>query len=845
MNLQAYLRWEKLPLSLLSHEQQTQFRNQAHTCLYTSGTVIWCTDSPGDHFLIISGNVRLKEGKSTLAILTAGDWFGDLIELSGQFKAVASSEDVVVVRWDAALWSRVSSEEINQFWKQKRLRYQPQDADFSQPVSGYPFVFSLNTAAACLTMAAQYLQNPISLESVQRQLRSESSNDVIEAGEKLGLQLRQLQITWSDLRQLSFPALLRWQQQDWILVYDVRGNRLIIANPTNLNQTCESIPQSMVEENWNGQIWQIEQTQKQDKFNLSWFVPAVWQHRRLLREVLLISFALQLLGLATPIITQFIIDRAIVYGNLSTLDVMAIALFGVAILEAVFGILRLFIFTHTANRLDLSLSAQLFRHLMRLPLTYFESRRVGDTVARTQELENIRQFLTGTALTVLLDSLFSVVYLALMFSYSVTLTGVALAVIPLFAALTLIATPILRHWLNETFNRSADSQSFLVETVTGIHAVKAHAAERKSRKRWEGLFARYIRTSFKASTTSNIGSNIGDFLTNFSYLIILWVGARLVIDQKLTIGALVAFQMLAARVSDPLLRLVQLWQDFQQVLLSVDRLGDILNIAPEAEPGSGMVLPPLNGKVSFEQVVFRYQPDQEPVLKGISFTVQPGMFVGIVGRSGSGKSTLSKLLQRLYQPESGSILIDDFDIKTADIGSLRQQISVVLQEDFLFNGSISENITLGDPEIVAEQVMTAARLAVAHDFIKELPKEYETNIGERGISLSGGQRQRIALARLFLSQAPILILDEATSNLDSETEQKVLQNLQKVSSDGGINVKGDRTVFMIAHRFAPLKRADLILVLEKGVIVEQGNHEELLQQRGIYWVLYQRQLAAT
>lgn len=303
--------------------------------------------------------------------------------------------------------------------------------------------------------------------------------------------------------------------------------------------------------------------------------------------------------------------------------------------------------------------------------------------------------------------------------------------------------------------------------------------------------------------------------------------------------------MLTARVTDPLLRLVQLWQDFQQVLLSVDRLGDILNIAPEAEPGSGMVLPPLHGKVSFEQVVFRYQPDQEPVLKGISFTVQPGMFVGIVGRSGSGKSTLSKLLQRLYQSESGSILIDDFDIKTADIGSLRQQISVVLQEDFLFNSSISENITLGAPEIAAEQVMTAARLAVAHDFMKVLPKGYETNIGERGIALSGGQRQRIALARLFLSQAPILILDEATSNLDSETEQKVLQNLRKASGNGGVNGKGARTVFMIAHRFAPLKRADLILVLEKGVIVEQGNHEELLQQKGIYSALYQRQLAAT
>ncbi|OUL18321.1 type I secretion system permease/ATPase [Nostoc sp. RF31YmG] len=839
MNLQVNLKWESLPLCLLTPEQQIYLRNQAEIRQYKIGEVIWSTDKPGKQFLLISGNVRLREdGKAkSLATLTAGDWFGDLLELSGEFKAVASSKDVEVVCWNTGLWQELSSVEINRFWIALRSRYQPQDSNLPQPISGYPFILSPKTAAACLTMAAHYLQNPIQLELVQRQLRGEHPNDVMEAGEKLGLQLRQLQVTSKDLRQLSFPALLRWQNQDWIVVYGVRGNRVIIANPTNLSQTCESIPQALLAEHWNGQLWLVEQIQNQDKFNLTWFLPAIWQHRKLLAEVLLISFALQLLGLATPIITQFIIDRVMVYQNHSALHVMAIALFGVAILEAILGILRLFIFSHTANRLDLSLSAQLFRQLMRLPLNYFESRRVGDTVARAQELENIRQFLTGTALTVILDSIFSVVYLALMFSYSFTLTWVALAVIPLFALLTLVATPILRHWLNETFNRGADSQSFLVETVTGIHAVKAHAAERTSRRRWEGLFARYIRTSFKAATTSNIGSNIGDFLTNFSYLIILWFGAGLVMEQKLTIGALVAFQMLASRVTDPLLRLVQLWQEFQQVLLSVDRLGDILNVAPEAEPGSGLVLPPLRGQVSFEQVLFRYQPDQkEAVLKGINFTVQPGMFVGIVGRSGSGKSTLSKLLQRLYQPESGSIIIDDFDIKTADIGSLRQQISVVLQEDFLFNGSISENITLGNPDIATEQVITAARLAVAHDFICELPQGYETNIGERGIALSGGQRQRIALARLFLSQAPILILDEATSGLDSETEQKVLHNLQEVS--------GDRTVFMIAHRFAPLKQADLILVLEKGVIVEKGNHEELVQKRGVYWALYQRQLAS-
>lgn len=500
------------------------------------------------------------------------------------------------------------------------------------------------------------------------------------------------------------------------------------------------------------------------------------------------------------------------------------------------GILRMFIFTHTTNRLDMGLSAQLFRHLLRLPLSYFEARRVGDTVARVQELEEIRQFLTSTALTVVLDSIFSVVYLVMMGYYSLMLTGVALAVIPLFAILTLVATPILRIWLNETFNRSADSQSFLVETVTGIHSIKAHAAEKASRDRWEGLYARFVRTGFKATTTANISNHIGDFLTSFSALLILWVGAQLVIKQELTIGQLVAFQMLSGRVTGPLLRLIQLWQNLQEVLLAVDRIGDILNVAPEAEPGTGLVLPPLRGQVTFDQVIFRYNNEQEPILKGISFDVEPGRFVGIVGRSGSGKSTLSKLIQRLYQSESGRILIDGFDIKSADLASLRPQIAVVLQEDFLFNGSILENITLGNPDVTAEQVVEAARLAVAHDFICDLPHGYETNVGERGTALSGGQRQRITLARLFLSDAPILILDEATSSLDAETEQQVLENLKRVSRG--------RTMFLIAHRFAPLKRADLILTMERGVIVERGTHDQLIGQKGLYWSLYQRQQAS-
>jgi ATP-binding cassette, subfamily B, bacterial len=851
------LPWGIPPLSFLSPEQQVQFKQAAKLRRFGLGEMLWATDNPGSQMLVIAGKVRLvpEEGASTL--IKPGEWLGDLIHLPGYWKARSADKDVQVAVWSTELWQSIASPELDRYWALQAGRYLPQLATAPEPISGFPFVPSVNTAAACLTMAANHLQNSTQIDWVQRQLRGQRPADVVEACDKLGLQLRRVEVGWPDLRQLSFPALMQWRGDTlalpgstngashgttaempfgWVLVYGIKGDRLIVANPLNPAHTCETIPRALIEPHWDGQLWLIELVQKQERFSLAWFLPAVMKYRKLLMEVLLASFTLQLLGLATPVITQVVIDKVMVQGSIPTLDVMGIALLGVAFFEAFLGILRLFIFTHTARRLDLSLSAQLFRHLMRLPLSYFEARRVGDTVARVQELENIRQFLTGTALTVVLDSIFAAVYLTIMFYYSATLTWAALSVIPLFVLLTFISTPILRNWLNETFNRSADSQSFLVETVTGIHAVKAHAAEQVSRDRWEGLFARFIRTSFKASTTQNISSNIADFLTNLSYLVILWFGAGLVISQKITIGQLVAFQMLSGRMTGPLLRLIQLWQTLQQVLLSVDRIGDILNTPPEAEAGTGLVLPPLKGKVAFDQVFFRYQPHLEPVLRGISFNVEPGMLVGVVGRSGSGKSTLSKLLQRLYTTESGRILIDGFDIKSADLVSLRQQVGVVLQEDFIFNGTILDNISLNDPEITAEQVVEAARLAVAHDFISDLPNGYETNAGERGTALSGGQRQRLALARLFLSKAPILILDEATSALDSETEQQVLQNLQK-STQG-------RTVFLIAHRFAALKRADLIVVLEKGIVVEKGTHDELLRNRGLYWSLYQRQQAS-
>ncbi len=698
------LPWDEPPLSLLEDEQQLWFRQRAQVSRHQTGEVLWSNRAPGSQLLVISGKVRLVQepGKSALEpgksmLLKPGDWIGDALKLVGHWKARAASKEVVVVFWQSDLWQEATTVALEDFWADERWRYQPFDPKFAHPASGYPYEFSLNTAAACLTMVTQQLQTPVPLKQVQQQVRGQAALDLVAAGEQLGLHLHHIQTDGPNLERLTFPAMLHWQQDHWVVVYEANGDRLVIADPMNRNKRCESLPLELVESSWDGQLWLVEPLPKAETFNLGWFLPAIWQHKRLLIEVLAASLILQLLGLATPIITQVVIDKVIVHESLSTLHVMAIALLGVSIFEAVLGILRLFIFTHTARRVDLTLSSQLFRHLLQLPLAYFEARRVGDTVARVQELENIRQFLTGTALTVVLDTAFIVVYLTMMLFYSPKLTLISLSVLPVLIVLILIVTPILRNWLNESFNRHADSQSFLVETVSGIHAVKAHTAQLATRERWEGLFARYVKTSFRASTISNVDGHIGEFLTHLSELLILWFGAMLVIEHKLTVGQLVAFQMLSGRAISPLLRLAQLWQDFQQVLLSVSRIGDILNTDPEETADTGLVLPPLRGQITFEQLFFRYQPHLEPVLKGISVNVQPGMFIGIVGRSGSGKSTLSKLIQRLYQPDSGRVLMDGFDIKGVNLNSLRQQISVVLQDDFLFNGSVADNITFNNP----------------------------------------------------------------------------------------------------------------------------------------------------
>ena len=569
------------------------------------------------------------------------------------------------------------------------------------------------------------------------------------------------------------------------------------------------------------------------KFDFTWFIPAIVKYRVLLSEVLFVSLVLQGFALVTPLFFQVVMDKVLVHRGFTTLDVIAIGLVVVVVFEIGLSALRSYVFSHTTSRIDVELGARLFRHLLGLPLAYFQARRVGDSVARVRELENIRAFLTGNAITLVLDMLFSVVFIAVMAWYSGWLTLIVVISLPCYMVVSLAFTPTLRARLHEKFNRGAENQAFLVETISGIDTVKALAVEPHWTRKWEQQLAAYVSSSFRTTLIGTIASSGASLIGKLVTVATLYVGARLVIDNQLSVGQLIAFNMLAGQVAQPVMRLAQLWTDFQQTGISVQRLGDILNTRTEVASVKS-ALPPVSGRITLDDVVFRYRPDGPEVLKGVSIDIAPGEVIGIVGRSGSGKSTLTKLVQRLYVPERGRVLVDGLDLGLADATSLRRQIGVVLQENVLFNRSIRDNIALADPGAPIETIIQAAKLAGAHDFILELPEAYDTLVGEHGSTLSGGQRQRIAIARALMTQPRILIFDEATSALDYESE-RIIQNNMKAICQG-------RTVIIIAHRLSAVRDASRIIVMDRGQIVETGNHAELLRhEAGHYSRLHRLQ----
>jgi subfamily B ATP-binding cassette protein HlyB/CyaB len=661
-------------------------------------------------------------------------------------------------------------------------------------------------------------------------------SEMLRCARELGLKARAVTTRWERLARTPVPAIAALKDGRFLILGRVAENKVLVQSPAAPRPSLMS--RDEFEAAWDGRlVLMARRAGLADigrRFDVTWFFGAIHKYRYLLGEVLIASFFLQLFALVSPLFFQVVIDKVLVHRTLSTLDVLVIGLIAIGVFEAILGGLRTYLFAHSTNRIDVELGARLFRHLMALPLAYFEARRTGDSVARVRELENIRQFLTSSALTLVIDLLFTFVFLAVMFYYAPLLTWIVLGAFPFYIAISAGATPFFRRRLDEKFRRGAENQAFLVESVAGVETLKAMAVEPQMQRRWEEQLAGYVSSSFRVIALGNTANQAVQLISKLVTALTLYFGALLVIDGSLTVGELVAFNMLAGRVTMPVLRLAQMWQDFHQARISVARLGDILNTAPEPSFNPARAaLPAIRGEVSFEHATFRYRIDTAEVLHDVTFTVPPGQIIGIVGASGSGKSTLAKLIQRLYIPESGRVMVDGVDLAQVDIAWLRRQIGVVLQENVLFNRSVRDNIALADPAMPIERVIAVAQLAGAHEFILEMPEAYDTIIGERGSSLSGGQRQRIAIARALVMDPRILIFDEATSALDYASERVIQANMQQIAHG--------RTVFIIAHRLSTVRHTHRILTIERGRIVEDGTHDELVRTGGRYAVLHRLQ----
>ena len=698
-----------------------------------------------------------------------------------------------------------------------------------------------DSGLTCLVMLLRFLgvaAEPAQLRhSLGKGNVSISAEDMLVLAKRVGVKARISPSSRRRLPDAPLPAIAQAKDGAFFLIAQCKEDTVLIQRPDAEQPATLTLDE--LDALWTGDLVLMTTRAKlsgdERKFDVTWFIPALVKYRGLLGEVLIASFFLQIFALVTPLFFQVVIDKVLVHHGLTTLDVMVFALLVVAIFEVAIGGLRTYIFAHTTNRVDVELGSQLFRHLLALPLSYFQNRRVGDSVARVRELENIREFLTSSSVTLFIDLFFVFVFFAVMWLYSVKLTLLVMASLPLYVLVSFLITPSLRARLDEKFKRGAENQAFLVESVTGIETLKASAVEPQMQQRWEKQLAGYVTTSFSANMLGNIGGQVVQLINKLTTALTLYLGAKLVITGDLTVGQLVAFNMLAGRVSMPVLRLSQLWQDFQQTRISVQRLGDILNAPREPDFNPNRTnLPQVKGRVTFESVTFRYRADGPEVLRRLSLDVPPGQVLGVVGPSGSGKSTLTKLVQRLYTPESGRVLVDGVDLALVDPAWLRRQVGVVLQENILFNRSVRENIALVDPTLDMNRVMAAATLAGAHEFILKLPEGYDTIVDERGGNLSGGQRQRIAIARALISNPRILIFDEATSALDAESEAIVQANLRTI-------VRG-RTVIIIAHRLSAVRAADRIITVDGGEIVEEGSHEELLASDGRYSQLYRQQM---
>lgn len=701
----------------------------------------------------------------------------------------------------------------------------------------------LDTGLASLVAIAKYYNIPAEYRQLERAyVLEEGAVDIttlVRAARDMKLKARAYEgLTEADFSKLVFPILIRMKDNSCLVITTIREGKMYIVDPRFSQQPVQA-DKAKVLAQWTGEAIlftrRFELEKEAGKFGFRWFMPVISKYSTYLRNVLVLSLLLQLLGLAGPFFTQNIIDKVLVHRAAGALDILVLGMLLCTIFQNWMQALRSYLFTNITSKMDVVLSSHLFQNITSLPIKYFSKWQVGDVVSRVGELENLRSFLTGSSLTIVLDIIFAVVYLTVMFLYSKILSLVVMLILPFFILLNLVIAPIFKRMINERFLIGSENRSFLIETITGIRTVKSSSVENNFISRYEEMLARYVKSVFNVINLANIAQSIGMFLQNVFNLAILWVGAYYVMQHEITVGELIAFQMMAGQLIAPIMRLVSMWQYFQQTRVSMERLGDIMNetVEPAFNP-SRTTLPNLQGNIELDKMSFSYSVESGRVLEDVRLSIPAGAKVGIVGRSGSGKSTLTKLIQRLYLPDSGRILIDGVDIAQVEPAWLRRQIGVVLQDSMLFSGTIEENIRIACPNATHEDVVHAAQLAGADEFIQQMPHGYETFVGERGSLLSGGQRQRVAIARALISDPHILIFDEATSALDYESEQIIMNNINPIAEG--------RTMLMIAHRLSTVRNCDAIVVIDHGRVIEVGSHDKLMQQNGAYHRLYMAQM---
>ena len=836
-------------------------------------TIIREGDAGDALFIMKAGAARVvkeSNGGKVLNQLKAGDSFGELALLTGQPRAasIVTTEESSVFRLGKPDFDRFITNSpkfkdaivsIASGYAEKSVALvhdrtngctattlPPEPAYVAKRARRYPSLLQLSETdcgAACLSMILRFYSKHVSINKL-RALASvtrdgSSLHGIAEAAETLGFHTRGIKTAYEHLEKLALPAVAHWQGFHFVLLYEVKGDRVILADPAI---GLRKLSREEFEKSWTGYLLLLTPTAKleeveESKTTRGRFLPLLKPYRGLLLEIIVASILLQLFGLAMPIFTQVIVDNVLVHKSASMLNMLLIGMLLIVVFQSITSALRYYLLVHTTRRLDMQMVVDFYRHILSLPMRYFEERKVGDILKRVNDNARIRDFLTGRVLGVALDCLMIFVYLALMSYYNVKLTLAAIVFIPAYVALTVIVTPIFKRQYREVFEKASAADSQVVESISGVGAIKATASERSSRWKLEGLIVRSLNVQFRSALAGMATISVGNTLYMLNTILLFWYGAHLVIDGSLSIGQLVAFNVLVGSVTRPILSVVDLWREFQEITVAFERLNDVFDAKPEEETGAKarMSLPHVSGHIKFENVTFRYPTRADKnALQNVNLEIEAGKTVAIVGRSGAGKTTFANMLLRLYEPNEGRIFIDGHDLRQVSISSLRSQIGVVPQEVFLFSGTIRENIAFGEPDASLEQVVGAAMLAGAHDFISELPLGYETKIGERGQSLSGGQKQRVAIARALFKKPRILIFDEATSALDSESEGAIQRNLGQILKD--------RTTLIIAHRLSTVRNADVIVVMDRGTVREFGNHHSLMAQKGLYYYLNSQQL---